>query len=54
MPDIGTARKRAQVRFVKGSELIRDYLWSKGVRRKFCTTCGARRAWAPLHALPDD
>ena len=41
--------RRAQVRFVKGSELIRDYVSSKGVRRKFCTNCGTRLAFESEH-----
>ena len=41
--------KRAQVRFAKGSELIRDYASSKGVRRKFCTNCGTRLAFESRH-----
>jgi len=41
--------KRAQVRFVKGAELIRDYTSSRGVRRKFCTQCGTRLAFESEH-----
>jgi hypothetical protein len=41
--------KRAQVKFVKGTELIRDYASSKGVRRKFCTSCGTRLAFESEH-----
>ncbi|MEP7070014.1 MAG: GFA family protein [Usitatibacter sp.] len=41
--------KRAQVRFVKGAELIRDYASSKGVLRKFCTNCGTRLAFESGH-----
>jgi len=41
--------KRAQVRFTKGAELIRDYASSKGVRRKFCTRCGTRLAFESEH-----
>jgi hypothetical protein len=41
--------KRAQVKFVKGTELIRDYVSSKGVRRKFCTSCGTRLAFESEH-----
>ena len=47
--------KRSQVRFVKGEELVRDYVSSPGTRRKFCTRCGSRSsAWAPFHAFADD
>jgi hypothetical protein len=42
--------KRAQVEFVKGTELIRDYVSSKGTRRKFCTHCGTRLAFESEHA----
>jgi hypothetical protein len=41
--------KRAQVDFVKGRELIRDYVSSKGTRRKFCTNCGTRLAFESDH-----
>jgi hypothetical protein len=41
--------KRAQVRIVKGAELIRDYVSSKGTRRKFCTHCGTRLAFESQH-----
>jgi hypothetical protein len=37
--------KRAQVRFAKGEELVRDYLSSKGTHRKFCGNCGTRLAF---------
>jgi hypothetical protein len=37
--------KRAQVRFTRGADLVRDYLSSKGTRRKFCGTCGTRIAF---------
>jgi hypothetical protein len=41
--------KRAQVRIVKGAELVRDYESSKGTRRKFCTSCGTRLAFESQH-----
>ena len=41
--------KRAQVRIVKGLELVRDYESSKGTRRKFCTHCGTRLAFESRH-----
>ena len=41
--------KRAQVRIVKGTELVRDYESSKGTRRKFCTNCGTRLAFESQH-----
>ena len=41
--------KRAQVRIVKGEELVRDYLSSKGTRRKFCSHCGTRIAFESEH-----
>ena len=41
--------KRAQVRFVRGEDLVRDYLSSKGTRRKFCTQCGTRVAFESEH-----
>jgi hypothetical protein len=41
--------KREQVRFTRGEELVRDYLSSKGTRRKFCTTCGTRLAFESEH-----
>ncbi|HUL95361.1 MAG TPA: GFA family protein [Usitatibacter sp.] len=34
--------KRAQVRFVKGEELLADYLSSPGTHRRFCSRCGTR------------
>jgi hypothetical protein len=37
--------KRAQVDFVKGEPLVRDYVSSKGTKRKFCTQCGTRLAF---------
>ena len=51
--------KRAQVRFVRGEELVRDYLSSEGTHRKFCGACGTRLAfeseqprWADEMHLP--
>ena len=41
--------KRAQVRFTKGQELLRDYESSPGVRRKFCGRCGTRIAFESEH-----
>lgn len=41
--------KRAQVRIVKGAELVRDYESSKGTQRKFCTNCGTRLAFESQH-----
>ena len=41
--------KRAQVRIVKGADLVRDYESSKGARRKFCTNCGTRLAFESQH-----
>jgi hypothetical protein len=41
--------KRAQVRFKKGEDLVRDYVSSKGTRRKFCTNCGTRLAFESEH-----
>ncbi len=41
--------KRAQVRFAKGAELLRDYVSSKGTRRKFCSNCGTRVAFESEH-----
>jgi hypothetical protein len=41
--------KRAQVRIVKGAELVRDYESSKGTRRKFCANCGTRLAFESQH-----
>ena len=41
--------KRSQVRITKGAELIRDYVSSKGTRRKFCTSCGTRLAFESEH-----
>ena len=37
--------KRAQVRWTKGAELLRDYVSSAGVHRKFCGRCGTRMAF---------
>ena len=37
--------KRAQVRFIRGEELVRDYESSPGTRRKFCSRCGTRLAF---------
>jgi len=37
--------KRAQIRFTKGEELVREYVSSPGTRRKFCSTCVTRRAF---------
>jgi hypothetical protein len=34
--------KRAQVRFTRGEELLRDYASSEGAHRKFCGNCGTR------------
>jgi hypothetical protein len=41
--------KRAQVRFTKGEDLVRDYESSPGVRRKFCGRCGTRIAFESEH-----
>ena len=41
--------KRAQVRFAKGEDLVRDYESSPGVRRKFCSRCGTRLAFESAH-----
>jgi hypothetical protein len=41
--------KRAQVRFTKGAELVRDYVSSPGTRRKFCVNCGTRLAFESEH-----
>jgi hypothetical protein len=41
--------KRAQVRIVKGAELVRDYQSSKGTHRKFCAHCGTRLAFESQH-----
>ena len=40
---------RSQVRIAKGAELVRDYVSSKGTRRKFCTQCGTRLAFESEH-----
>jgi len=34
--------KRAQVRYAKGEELLRDYLSSEGTHRRYCGRCGTR------------
>ena len=34
--------KRAQVKFTRGEELLRDYLSSEGTHRRFCGRCGTR------------
>ena len=34
--------KRAQVRFTRGEDLLRDYLSSEGTHRRFCGRCGTR------------
>lgn len=34
--------KRAQVRFTRGEELLRDYVSSPGTHRRFCGRCGTR------------
>jgi len=41
--------KRAQVRIVKGAELVRDYLSSPGTHRKFCGSCGTRLTFESEH-----
>jgi hypothetical protein len=41
--------KRAQVTFVKGEDLVRNYVSSKGTTRKFCTQCGTRLAFESAH-----
>jgi hypothetical protein len=41
--------KRAQVKFVKGEDLIRDSVSSQGTKRKFCTNCGTRLAFESEH-----
>jgi hypothetical protein len=41
--------KRAQVKFVKGEDLVRNYVSSKGTTRKFCTQCGTRLAFESAH-----
>jgi hypothetical protein len=41
--------KRAQVRFAKGEDLVRDYESSPGVKRKFCGRCGTRIAFESMH-----
>jgi hypothetical protein len=41
--------KRAQTRFTKGRELLRDYESSPGVTRKFCGRCGTRIAFESQH-----
>ncbi len=41
--------KRAQVEVVKGADLLRDYVSSNGVRRKFCSRCGTRLSFESEH-----
>jgi hypothetical protein len=41
--------KRAQVRYLKGAELVRDYLSSPGTHRKFCGECGTRLTFESEH-----
>ena len=41
--------KRAQVRIAKGEALVRDYVSSRGTRRKFCSHCGTRIAFESEH-----
>ncbi len=41
--------KRSQVRFVKGEDLARDYLSSKGTHRRFCGNCGTRLTFESGH-----
>jgi hypothetical protein len=41
--------KRAQVRFTRGAELVRDYLSSKGTHRRFCGHCGTRLTFESEH-----
>ena len=41
--------KRSQVRFVKGEELLTDYLSSPGTHRRFCSRCGTRFAFESEH-----
>lgn len=41
--------KRAQVRFVKGADLLRDYESSRGTHRRFCSVCGTRMTFESAH-----
>ena len=41
--------KRAQVRYVKGAGVVRDYLSSPGTHRKFCGACGTRLTFESEH-----
>ena len=41
--------KRAQVRYTRGEDLLRDYLSSEGTHRKFCGRCGTRFTFESEH-----
>lgn len=41
--------KRAQVRFEKGEDLLRDYVSSPGTHRRFCSVCGTRMTFESDH-----
>lgn len=41
--------KRAQVRFARGEELLRDYQSSRGTHRRFCSVCGTRMTFESSH-----
>ncbi len=41
--------KRAQVRVVRGDDLLRDYESSPGTRRRFCGACGTRLTFESSH-----
>ncbi len=41
--------KRAQVRFVKGEDTLRDYESSPGTHRRFCGHCGTRMTFESSH-----
>jgi hypothetical protein len=40
---------RAQVRFARGEELLRDYQSSRGTHRSFCSVCGTRMTFESGH-----
>ncbi len=40
---------RSQVEFVKGAELVHDYVSSPGTHRRFCSRCGTRLTFESGH-----
>ncbi|MDQ8036849.1 MAG: GFA family protein [Pedobacter sp.] len=45
--------RREQFRFLQGEEHLVPYESSEGVRRRFCSACGASLLWLSEHRFPE-